>query len=120
MNIIASSGGVVVIGPILILIFAVFIGYMAFKINKLSQVLLCVSCVGAIMCIMEGVRLLDRGHEFLPIAGAILIATGLGVMVTIGVTLRSTESKKNEANKSLHPTVNRSRLHKISHTQFTG
>ena len=93
MNIIASSGGSFILGPILALIIAAVAVYFLLKVNKLSQAIIAASCVGAVMCIVEGVNLLDRNHETLPIAGAILIAAGLGVFVSVGLGMRSSEDK---------------------------
>ena len=54
--------------------------------------------MGSEMCIrdrIKGTNLLSRHYESPSIAGAILIATGLGVMVSIGIVFR-----KNEDNMS--------------------
>ncbi|YCM42142.1 hypothetical protein V2O64_12600 [Verrucomicrobiaceae bacterium 227] len=93
MNLIAWSDASNAIAPIVILVLATIAGYRLFKMNKLSQGLLILSSVGAILCVIEGANLMGGGNQNRSVAGAILIAAGLGVMVSIGLALRNTEDQ---------------------------
>ncbi|MFK7911793.1 MAG: hypothetical protein AB8F34_14500 [Akkermansiaceae bacterium] len=64
------------------------------KYKKLKQALFALSLIGSIACLVEGAELLSRHYETPSVAGAILIATGLGVMVSIGIALQKPEDNK--------------------------
>ncbi len=90
MDTIIASLPIVAPSLILLLIILAVGCYFAIKVNRLSVILLAVSIIGAVASLIEGVRFLER-HNNLPIAGAIMIAAGLGVIVSIGIALRSSE-----------------------------
>jgi len=94
MNLIAASRPVDAYVPIIIiLILAVIAGYWLIKMKRLSQVLLTLSGLGAILCVIEGISLLSRSYQTPSVAGAILLAVGLWIMAAIGLALRNTEDQ---------------------------
>lgn len=90
MNIIAASGGVVAVVPLLILVLLIFGLSWAIKAGKLAEVLLIISGIGGCVALFLGFMSLD-GTEL--IFGSILIFTGLHVLTILGLGLRKTPNK---------------------------
>ena len=95
MNSIIAAGAPIDTTSIFLLIIAIVAGYFVIKYKKVHQVLFMLSFIGSVLCLIKGTDLLSRHYESPSIAGAILITTGLGVMVSIGIVFR-----KNEDNMS--------------------
>ena len=93
MYLIAWSDADDAIGPIVILALTAIAAYWLFKMKKLPQGLLVISSVGAVLCLIEGIRLIKGSTSHQSIAGAILISVGLAVLVSMGLVLRNTEGR---------------------------
>lgn len=62
------------------------------KNQKYSQSLLAISVIGALISFIWGMCLVgDYAHEGW-IAGAIMMSAGLGILTSVGLALRSTDS----------------------------